>query len=360
MSGLLVVYGVLREQQRSGRVNWILYYVHRIVRLLPSIAMTVGMAATLAKFALVGPFGGEVQRSLVDSCRSYGWRDILFLTNIDLTAVCLGQCWYTSVDTQIYIFLPIILIPLIWKPKIGVAWMALVTVVFLSVTPLTIAVAHTLPDGINFVNPDYDINTDFYTYDKPWCRASAYLVGCWAGWLLFKTQNKKVKMAMWQASLGWLVAAAVASSVLYGVTDYNSLYRGDFFPKPIPLWLAALYGGLSRPAWALALLWVVFACHTGYGGLIDEFLSHPSWQPLSRLTYSLYLVGIVVQLMYVGSVTLPLYLDQTSTIVETTGYLFIGGLIGLWLSLAVEVPVSLLEKLLIRRQDKTDEAPKRE
>nr|XP_027223930.1 uncharacterized protein LOC113816112 [Penaeus vannamei] len=32
MSGLLVVYGVMREQQRSGRVNWILYYIHRIIR----------------------------------------------------------------------------------------------------------------------------------------------------------------------------------------------------------------------------------------------------------------------------------------------------------------------------------------
>ncbi|XP_063598104.1 nose resistant to fluoxetine protein 6-like [Penaeus indicus] len=361
ISGLLVVYGVLREQQRSGKVNWILFYVHRIIRLLPSIALTVGLGATLAKFALTGPFGGEVQRSLVDNCRSYGWRDMLFVTNIDMTAVCLGQCWYTSVDTQIYIFLPIILIPLIWKPIIGVAWMAFVTLVFFCVTPITIAVAHTLPDGVNFVAPDYDANMEFFTYEKPWCRASAYLVGCWAGLLIFKTQNKKIKMTMWQALLGWLVAAAIASSVLYGVTDYNSLGRGDdYFSKPFPLWLAALYGGLSRPAWALALLWLVFACHTGNGGIIDEFLSHPSWQPLSRLTYAIYLVGIVVQLMYIGSVELPLYLDHTSTIVETTGYLFIGGLIALWLSLAVEVPVSRLEKLLFRRQAKTDEASKKE
>ncbi|XP_047501948.1 nose resistant to fluoxetine protein 6-like [Penaeus chinensis] len=34
MSGLLVVYGVMREQQRSGKVNWILFYIHRIIRLV--------------------------------------------------------------------------------------------------------------------------------------------------------------------------------------------------------------------------------------------------------------------------------------------------------------------------------------
>lgn len=361
MSGLLVVYGVMREQQRSGRVNWILYYIHRIIRLLPAIAMTAGLAATLAKFAMTGPFGGEIQRSFVDQCKAYWWKDVLFVTNIDIFKGCLGHCWYTAVDTQIYIFLPIILIPLIWKPKIGVAWMAFVTLVFFSVTPLMIGIAHTLPDGINLPNPDYDANMDIYTYERPYCRASAYLVGCWAGWLIFKTQNKKVKMAMWQALLGWLVAAAVASSVLYGMADYNSVGRGDtIFSKPLPLWLAVLYGGLSRPAWALALLWVVFACHTGHGGLIDEFLSHPSWQPLSRLSYPLYLVAVVVQLMFIGSVELPLYSNHTSLIIETTGYLFIGGMIALWLSLAVEVPISGLERMLIRRQDKTKEAPKRE
>ena len=33
MSGLLVAYGVLREAERTnGRVNWILYYVHRFLR----------------------------------------------------------------------------------------------------------------------------------------------------------------------------------------------------------------------------------------------------------------------------------------------------------------------------------------
>ncbi|ROT67251.1 hypothetical protein C7M84_014690 [Penaeus vannamei] len=97
-----------------------------------------------------------------------------------------------------------------------------------------------------------------------------------------------------------------------------------------------------------------------FPGLIDEFLSHPSWQPLSRLTYPLYLVAVVVQLMFIGSVELPLYSNHTSLIIETTGYLFIGGMIALWLSLAVEVPISGLERMLIRRQDKTKEAPKRE
>ncbi|XP_042891509.1 nose resistant to fluoxetine protein 6-like [Penaeus japonicus] len=356
MSGLLVLYGVMREQQRSGRVNWFLFYFHRFIRLSPAIAMTAGMAATLSKFALTGPYGGEVQRSLVDSCRAYWWKDALFVSNIDTQHFCLGQCWYTAVDTQIYICLPIILVPLLWKPNLGLLWMAFVTLVFFCVTPILIGAFHAYPDSFFLANLGYEANYNIHTYEVPWSRAYAYLVGCWAGWLIFKTQNVKVKLAVWQALLGWLVAATIASLVIYGIADYNSLGRGDsFFAKVLPVWMAALYGGLGRGAWALALLWVVFACHTGYGGLINEFLSHPSWQPLSRLTYSLYLVALPIQAMYMGYVPLPLYMDHTSTIVQTSGYLFVGGLVALWLSLAIEAPIIGLEKLMIRRP-----APKRD
>lgn len=32
-------------------------------------------------------------------------------------------------------------------------------------------------------------------------------------------------------------------------------------------------------------------------GVVNDFLSHPTWQPLSRLTYSIYLVALPIQLL---------------------------------------------------------------
>ena len=112
------------------------------------------------------------------------------------------------------------------------------------------------------------------------------------------------------------------------------------------------YGIFSRAAWGVALTWVVYACHNGLGGvwnseghappplydvfreaergiyitfieietfsknplsgLIQRFLSARFWIPLSRLTYSTYLVHpIVLTFIFKSSNTALYYSPKT-------------------------------------------------
>ncbi|ROT79906.1 putative nose resistant to fluoxetine protein 6-like [Penaeus vannamei] len=336
MSGLLVAYGVMREHKRAGRVNWIMYYVHRFIRLAPPIALTAGAMATVARFALVGPYGPHVERGIVESCKNYWWADTLF---------CLPQCWYTGVDTQIYVILPLIFIPLLWRPKIGLPWMGIMTVVSFVIPTVIFAVYNAVPalffaanDRVRGHLPEAVVSSE--RLPRRVLGGAADLQG----------------VGQEEALLGWLLAALVACLVIFGVANYNTTDHPDLMPPAV----SVIYGGFSRGAWALALLWVVFACHTGYGGPINTFLSHPSWQPLSRLTYTMFLTTIPVQFVYSGAVFLPLYLDHLNKIVETCGYLFIGGLLAILLSLMTEGPVLGLEKLLIRRPGRGEEPKKAE
>lgn len=45
------------------------------------------------------------------------------------------------------------------------------------------------------------------------------------------------------------------------------------------------YSTLSHVAWSLAFCYIIFACANNAGGPINWFLSHPFWQPISKLSY---------------------------------------------------------------------------
>jgi hypothetical protein len=60
--------------------------------------------------------------------------------------------------------------------------------------------------------------------------------------------------------VGWLIATAMAVSVLYG------LYTPDGTPPDLSNSVSALYNATSRTAWGISVAWVIFACATGYGG----------------------------------------------------------------------------------------------
>ena len=48
----------------------------------------------------------------------------------------------------------------------------------------------------------------------------------------------------------------------------------------------------GRTLWSLSIGYIVFACVNGQGGIINRLLSHPCWQPLSRLTFNIYLIHL--------------------------------------------------------------------
>lgn len=55
-----------------------------------------------------------------------------------------------------------------------------------------------------------------------------------------------------------------------------------------------LYYGLSRVIWSIALCYIIFACAHNYGGPINWFLAHRFWQPISRMSFTIYLLQIFV------------------------------------------------------------------
>lgn len=73
---------------------------------------------------------------------------------------------------------------------------------------------------------------------------------------------------------------------------------------------ATFYYALQKPAWALCLAWVSFACMNGNGEIINKFLSLPLFQVLSKITYSTYLVHMTLLVMHYGQIRVGVYFAE--------------------------------------------------
>lgn len=146
LSGFLVTRVVLNQMEKSGgKLNLVIYYLHRYLRMTPLMMVVIAFCATLLKYMSEGP---SWQESIVmyDSwCQSNWWLNALYLHNfINRENMCLSHTWYSAVDMQLYFAAPIILIPLYKRPKFG---LTLITVILSTSIIFTClyTIIHSLP-----------------------------------------------------------------------------------------------------------------------------------------------------------------------------------------------------------------------
>lgn len=77
----------------------------------------------------------------------------------------------------------------------------------------------------------------------------------------------------------------------------------------------------ARFWWSLALCYIIFACLNGQGGIVNWFLSQPRWQPLSRLSFNIYLIHYTVMSIFYDDQKVAPY-NSLLTQVKITKYGF--------------------------------------
>jgi len=132
------------------------------------------------------------------------------------------------------------------------------------------------------------------SYTKPWMRFGPYAVGLWAGFLLYKTANQKIKLSKLVVMAGWLASTGIALATIYGIIPW-------FDPAvEVPKGLGAFYAGSHRFGWGIVISWIIFACSRGYGGPVNTFLSWKAFIPLGRLSFCAYLISYNLQTAFSG------------------------------------------------------------
>lgn len=133
----------------------------------------------------------------------------------------------------------------------------------------------------------------YYRYTHT--RYSIWLIGMSFGHLLYRSRNEDVKIPWYVQVLGWLATAGIIFGVTISPIYSSSNYRGSD-----RIFEGATYESFSKIGWGIMLSWVVYCCYHGYGGVVNSFLSNPVWQPLSRLSYAMYISHMTVMAVING------------------------------------------------------------
>ncbi|CAL4094815.1 unnamed protein product, partial [Meganyctiphanes norvegica] len=362
MTGLVLAYRALPLVKR-GTFNPFILFLKRFCRLWPSLFVICAFCSTVIRFIGRGP-RQWVLAGLQQRCAKHWWRDVLFINNFIIgnnkgelgIEDCLDQSWYSAVDFQLMLFLPLLLFPLYWNKRAGELWLSFVSLLSV-IIPMVITIVYNLPPTL-LTNISLEVHREYVTkmYLVPWCRAGPWLVGVWTALALHSPRVANIKIHKVVVALGYILVFSLGFLILLCLYPWNN-NELDIVERPkLSRGFVVLYGSCARPLWGLMLAWVVITCHTGNAKLINRFLSYPGLWPLGRLCFGMYLTSPVVQVWWDSMLMRPIYYNSVNKILESAGIIFVSGVVTVLITCLVEMPFYSLLHLLLAPKSKTSDA----
>lgn len=113
-----------------------------------------------------------------------------------------------------------------------------------------------------------------------------------------------------------------------------------------------LQDSLNRIGWSIAISYIIFACMHGSGGPVNWFLSWPMWQPLAKLSYTIYMCQLFPTILVYKSSKIPLHFSEFENLQRFIGILISCIFIAIPMTLAFEMPIDNILKLTLFRNKK--------
>ncbi|XP_043470010.1 nose resistant to fluoxetine protein 6-like isoform X2 [Leptopilina heterotoma] len=343
ISGFLVSYIFCKKYMSSTKkFKLFSYYLHRYIRLTPAIAALLFSSMFCTYLFISGPKFRKISKDFIaEACEDKWWSVLLYVNNmVDKDKYCMAHLWSTAVDSQLFLISPIILIPLVKRPKFGLSFLGLLIIVSI-IIPAVITAVNEYPFFINHeVGFERMMESFRNLYTQTYARASPWLIGVLLGYIV----NKSTKDLTKNTIIFWWTFTII--SFLFCFIGLTSFYLNGY--KYNVIW-ESIYCSLSRPLWSIGISWIIYASIHGYGGIVTKFLSLPIFYPISRLSFCIYLVHIMNEALHYQTIRTPIYFTIFSTISELIVDIVEAVIIACFWSIIFELPAQTLEKILSGR-----------
>ena len=335
ISGFLVVFGYLKLQRNENNASFsrnvmmfISAIIKRYIRFTPTYLIIILLAiinfAWIEKFSLM-----YFYEPVHELCSKYWWRNILYINNLfEWNDMCLTWSWYIANNIQFSVFGTFVLI---------LSSSYYYTALSLSIATIVLSMlvhAYIIYDTGYIPTIDTQLDTLSFIYMRPWMRIPPYIVGMGTSAFLVKC-NYKLHLSRKALAACWCLSVMCNCTILFGISNKN-----------VSLTVSVLYETFSRFAWSLGIAWLVIACATNNGGIINQFLSLKYWIPFSRVTFCAYLLNpILIQLMGMFS-NYPFNVDVLTTGIYGVGICIVTYFVSFGLTAMIEVPTTMLLRTL--------------
>ncbi|KAH1026493.1 hypothetical protein HUJ05_000156 [Dendroctonus ponderosae] len=250
----------------------------------PVVLMFFLYSVYLSKHVGNGPIFPLVYDTFNNPCKKHWWAVFLYIQNYyNRDEICWVHLWYLSADWQLFLAAPLVLIPMAWLLKRGFK-LVFTVMAILNVFFVLLAIF------VKLVFPNFD--PEHLEYDAH-SKLVTYFMGAMFGICLRCHLNKPYvfrrgcNLIMWAISLSMLFAATL---VLHEV-NINHIESHT---------VKSITDVLIKPFWALGLAFVIYACTSGYGGIVNWLLTAGWMQVLSKLTFCMYITHMPVIFLWIS------------------------------------------------------------
>jgi len=321
MAGVLITQSCLKSFE-AKKMNLLKVYIGRYGRYMPTLAVIVLFFMSSFPGMLVDGPMIDYLNSKIENCHNYWWSGLLLVqTYVNLENMCVNPTWYLSADFHLIVLSPLFVF-LLWKFKYKTFWLFAVIIL-------------TTQIGIFFARY-YDTVSGDIIYFQTHFRVAQFLVGIGLGYIMYERDGKNY-MRRRSKLIGWLVSL----SVFVAIEVFHATYKDERFAE-------AFYSSVRRIAWAGLNSWNIYVCHhLKSGGIVNWCLSHPLWQPIAKISMSIFLIHDIYIMLTVANMEDRLYLNSAWLIHIIYGDIAISILLGVIIYVVIEAPSNLILKHIL-------------
>lgn len=256
--------------------------IHRYIRYTPVLAASILIFTSLSRH-VKGPYP-DAEGS--ENCRKYWWSALTHFQNyINPGNVCPTHAWYLSVDFQLFIISPLLIYPARqygWKYLWNLPALAILS----SISVMMTCLVHKFEPGPSDTDKSFElINIPTHARVAPW------LTGMVLGYIIYESRAREITMSKAGICLCWILSFSI---LIFGVAVLHPF--SQFENNQMSVMQNAIYRAFCHLLWSLPIAWIIFACYKlKSGGIIRWLLSLREWQPLGRLTLSMYITHLFYQ-----------------------------------------------------------------